>query len=111
MARYVPKTYNNRRGLRIILGVLTTLILSAVIAVLILFFYLEGYVVNGQLEHPLLGDEFIPSAVSDDEYDDEYGYGEYYENGYEYEEENGYDENDEYPDEEFDIIVDEEVEE
>jgi len=111
MARYVPKTYNNRRGLRIILGVLTTLILSAVIAILILFFYLEGYVVDGQLEHPLLGDEFIPTATSDDEYYDDYG--DEGDGDSEDDDDDGdeYYENDGYPYEELYIIIDEEVEE
>jgi hypothetical protein len=88
---------------------LTTLILSAVIAILILFFYLEGYVVDGQLEHPLLGDEFIPIAASDDEnYDD---YGDEGEGDSEDEDGDEYYENDGYPYEELYIIIDEEVEE
>ena len=54
MPRYVPKTYNNRRGLRIFLGTVITIALSAVILFLILFFSLQNYVVDGQLEIPWL---------------------------------------------------------
>jgi len=61
MARYVPKTYNNRRGLRIIIGVVTAIALSVVILFLILFLILQGYVVDGQLEIPWLLDETVPT--------------------------------------------------
>ena len=57
MPRYVPKTYNNRRGLRIILGTIIAIALSAVILFLILFFSLQNYVVDGQLEIPWLIEE------------------------------------------------------
>jgi len=57
MSRYVPKTYNNRRVLRIILGTVTTLALSVVILFLILFFVFQRYVVDGQLVIPGLLDE------------------------------------------------------
>jgi len=57
MPRYVPKTYNNRRGLRIIVGIVVTLLLSIVILFLILFFIFQGYVVDGQLEIPWLIEE------------------------------------------------------
>jgi len=61
MARYVPKTYNNRRGLRIIIGVITAIALSVVILFLILFLILQGYVVEGRLEIPWLLDETEPA--------------------------------------------------
>jgi len=97
MARYVPKTYNNRRGLRIILGVFATLALAVVIIFFILFFYLQNYVVDGQLVHPLLDDwDNLPAVVIDademdnyetDSYDynagDGYGYENDYESNYE----------------------------
>ena len=49
MPRYVPKTYNNRRGTRIIVGIVITILLSTVIIFLSLFFILSQYVVDGQL--------------------------------------------------------------
>ena len=49
MPRYVPKTYNNRRGMRIIVGIIITILLSTVIIFLSLFFILSQYVVDGQL--------------------------------------------------------------
>jgi uncharacterized protein HemY len=52
MPRYVPKTYNNRRILRIIIGTVITVALSVVILFLILFFVFRSYVVDGQLEMP-----------------------------------------------------------
>jgi len=54
MPRYVPKTYNNRRGLRIIVGTAITIALSVVILFLMLFFIFQGYVVDGRLEIPWL---------------------------------------------------------
>jgi hypothetical protein len=62
MPRYVPKTYNNRRVLRIIIGTVITIALSAVILFLILFFIFEGYFIDGQLEIPLLTEEASPAA-------------------------------------------------
>lgn len=55
--RYVPKTYNNRRFLRIITGAIITLVLSVIIIFLVLFFYLQAFVVDGQLQIPLLSEE------------------------------------------------------
>jgi len=53
MPRYVPKTYNNRRLLRIIIGTIIALALSVVILFLILFFILQQYVNDeGQLILP-----------------------------------------------------------
>ena len=63
MARYVPKTYNNRRLLRIIVGVATTLALSVVILFLILFFIFQGYVVDGQLEIPWLDEDTATAPI------------------------------------------------
>jgi len=70
MARYVPKTYNNRRGLRLIIGAVTTIALSVVILFLILFLIFQRYVVDGQLEIPWLFDETAtaPPPVSDEEH-------------------------------------------
>jgi len=69
MARYVPKTYNNRRGLRIIIGAVTTIALSVVILFLILFLIFQGYVVDGRLEIPWLLDETAPAPppIADEE--------------------------------------------
>ncbi|MCL2222235.1 MAG: hypothetical protein FWC20_02230 [Oscillospiraceae bacterium] len=104
MARYVPKTYNNRRGLRIIVGVFATLALSVVIIFLILFFMFQNYVVDGQLVHPLLDDwNDAPPPVSDevaDEYDGEnydgYEYNGEHDGSYEYDTDYDYDYNDDY---------------
>ena len=52
--RYVAKTYNNRRALRIILGTVIFVALAAVIVFLLLFFLLENYFVDGRLEIPWL---------------------------------------------------------
>lgn len=55
--RYVPKTYNNRRLLRIILGSVIIVLVSTVVLFLLLFFILEGYYVDGRLEIPWLTDD------------------------------------------------------
>ena len=55
--RYVPKTYNNRRLLRIIIGTVVSAALTAVILFLLLFFVLENYYVDGRLEIPWLVEE------------------------------------------------------
>jgi len=61
MPRYVPKTYNNRRGLRIFISTVITLALSLVILFLILFFVFAGYVgEDGQLDIPWLTEEAAP---------------------------------------------------
>lgn len=62
MSRYVPKTYNNRRVLRTIIGSVITLALSLVILFLILFFVFNRYVVDGQLEIPWLLEEGAPAS-------------------------------------------------
>jgi hypothetical protein len=59
--RYVPKTYNNRRLLRIILGTVITVSLAAVVIFLLLFFALENYWVDGRLEIPWLAEEMAPA--------------------------------------------------
>jgi hypothetical protein len=74
MARYVPKTYNNRRVLRIIVGAVTTIALSIVILFLILFFLFSNYVVDGQLEIPWLTENEEPAPpLNGDGADGEYG--------------------------------------
>jgi len=55
--RYVPKTYNNRRLLRIVLGTVVSVLVVLVVLFLLLFFLLEGYYVDGRLEIPWLMDE------------------------------------------------------
>ena len=55
--RYVPKTYNNRRVLRIVFGTVISAALMAVILFLLLFFVLENYYVDGRLDIPGLTDE------------------------------------------------------
>ena len=61
MARYVPKTYNNKRILRLIVGAVITVALSIVILFLILFFIFRGYEVDGKLEIPWLIDDAEPT--------------------------------------------------
>ena len=55
--RYVPKTYNNRRLLRVIFGTVVSAALAAVILFILLFFALENYWVDGRLEIPWLMEE------------------------------------------------------
>ena len=43
MYRYVPKTYNNRRILRVILRIITTVVLIVVVLFVVLFFWLQNY--------------------------------------------------------------------
>jgi len=62
MGRYVPKTYNNRRVLRIIIGTIVSAALVAVITFLLLFFAWEKYYVDGRLEIPWL----VESPVATD---------------------------------------------
>jgi len=52
MARYVPKTYNNRRVLRIVLSTIIIIIFVSLVLFLVLFFALQQYVVEGQLMFP-----------------------------------------------------------
>ena len=72
--RYVPKTYNNRRVLRLIIGMGITFALSVVIVFLSLFFIFSRYVVDGQLIIPWLMDEMPavtePEATEPDEEED-----------------------------------------
>ena len=46
MARYVPKTYNNRRLLRIIIGTVVSVTLAVMILFVVLFFSLRPYFVT-----------------------------------------------------------------
>lgn len=60
--RYVPKTYNNRRALRILLGAVISTALAAVVIFISLFFWLSMYQVPSadggvRLEIPWLMDE------------------------------------------------------
>ena len=55
--RYVPKTYNNRRLLRIIAGSVASVFVALLVLFLLLFFLLEGYYVDGRLEIPWLMDD------------------------------------------------------
>ena len=55
--RYVPKTYNNRRLLRIVFGTVVSAAVTAVVLFLLLFFVLENYYVDGRLEIPWLAEE------------------------------------------------------
>ena len=82
MARYVPKTYNNRRILRIVIGAVITIALSVVILFLILFFIFRSYVVEGgrvvipgiygdEDAAPLQTTEEPNSAGNEDDYDTE----------------------------------------
>ena len=48
--RYVPKTYSNRRLLRVILGSIISVTLAIVIMFLLLFFVLEDYYRDGRLQ-------------------------------------------------------------
>ena len=43
MGRYVPKTYNNRRFLRIIFRIVVTVTLTALVLFIVLFFALQSY--------------------------------------------------------------------
>jgi len=55
--RYVPKTYNNRRLLRIVFGTIISAALTVVILFLLLFFVLENYYIDGRIDIPWLMDE------------------------------------------------------
>ena len=55
--RYVPKTYNNRRAVRIIIRTVMSVAFAAVILFLLLFFGLKQYEHNGKLDIPWLMDE------------------------------------------------------
>jgi len=63
--RYVPKTYNNRRLLRILFGSVISVLLAAVILFVLLFFWLQMYQVPSadggvRLEIPWLAEETNP---------------------------------------------------
>ena len=63
--RYVPRTYNNRRLIRLIIGTVTSVALAAVILFLLLFFGLKQYEHDGKLEIPWLVEESATDQVSD----------------------------------------------
>jgi len=65
MPRYVPKTYNNRRALRVIFGTVIALALLLVILFLVLFFILGNYVEDGRLDIPWLLEETVPIRTPD----------------------------------------------
>ena len=64
--RYVPRTYNNRRLLRILFGSVVSVLLAAVILFIMLFFWLRRYRVPSEdgigvrLEIPWLMDDTEP---------------------------------------------------
>ena len=65
MARYVPKTYNNRRILRMLIRIISSVALVAAVLFIALFFWLKEYAqVNPdgtiRLEIPFLMDERVP---------------------------------------------------
>jgi len=66
MPRYVPKTYNNRSVLRVIIGAFITLVLFVFILFLVLFFSLSRYVVDGQLELSWLDDPPPVTTIAPD---------------------------------------------
>ena len=55
--RYVPKTYNNRRAIRMIIRTVISAALAAVILFLLLFFGLKNYETDGRLIIPWLINE------------------------------------------------------
>jgi len=50
--RYVPKTYNNRRLLRVIIGLILSIVIAAVVIFVLLFIILENYWIDGQWAFP-----------------------------------------------------------
>ena len=68
MKRYLPKTYNNRRFLRIIVRTVITVSLAAVIIFVALFFWLGKYIVfeedgTQRLEIPWLRSSEVESET------------------------------------------------
>ena len=55
--RYVPKTYNNRRAVRIIIRTAASVAIAAVVLFLLLFFGLKRYETDGRLVIPWLVNE------------------------------------------------------
>ena len=55
--RYVAKTYNNRRALRVFMGSVLVVVVAALLIFLVLFIVLEPYWVDGRLQIPWLMDE------------------------------------------------------
>jgi len=64
MGRYVPKTYNNRRWLRVIFTTIVVVLLTVLILFIALFFGLRSYFLPGEdgtqrLEIPWLMEEQV----------------------------------------------------
>ena len=59
MPRYVPKTYNNRRLLRVIFVTIISAAIAALILFLLLFFVLENYYIDGRIDIPWLNEEIV----------------------------------------------------
>jgi len=62
MPRYVPKTYNNRRILRIIVNTVLAVIVSFIVLFIALFFIFQSYEVDGELEIPWLAEDEVTSV-------------------------------------------------
>ena len=67
MRRYVPKTYNNRRVIRMIFRILLSVALAAVLLFIALFFWLKSKYIaypdgTYRLEIPALTDEYQPDG-------------------------------------------------
>jgi len=60
--RYVPKTYNNRRFLRLIVGAVVIIALLIVTLFFALYFIFKSYAVEGKLELPWLTEETVSPA-------------------------------------------------
>ena len=64
MGRYVPKTYNNRRWLRVIIRSVAAILITVLVLFIALFFGLREYFLPGEdgsqrLEIPWLMDEQV----------------------------------------------------
>ena len=53
MARYVPKTYNNRRMFRIIFRAVVAVSLAVLVLFIVLFFWLQSYIVYSPIDGTL----------------------------------------------------------
>ena len=52
--RYVPKTYNNRRLLRVVFGTVILVVVAFIVLFVLLFFALDPYFIDGSLQIPWL---------------------------------------------------------
>lgn len=59
MSRYVPKTYNNRRLLRIVIGAIAATALSVLLLFILLFFGLQVFIVEVEYGPPTLEIPFL----------------------------------------------------